>query len=303
MSLARRMMRRFRIEIAALSLVIGLIGTATAGQFESGVDALKRGDYVAAARLLGPLAEQGDTRAQLALGVGPAVKGYRAAPPSSTSNSAWQIEILLIAIIAAVSGVTYAVKMHQIRSRRARFADFIRKLPPELLAEVEHAKRIAGERPWEPIAFKLNSIEMMERGVRFHASGQHLGHAFGFGFALTMSHGPVAVCEWSRDGAVSEGLVDIFAHYADQPRGDSRFNELIKVSAVILQAEPRNVPFPQVVRLHCKIFFEFAEDNPEIYLDLDFAGKAGAIGEKDPMYRKNLVHAFQTRDQQEETAF
>ena len=301
MSFVRTTIRRFRIEIAAL-LVVGLTGTASAGPFEDGVEALRRGDYATAARLLGPLAEKGDTRAQLALGVGPAVKGYRSTPPTSATISAGQIEIVLIPIIAAVFGIIYAVKMHEIRSRRARFAEFIRKLPPEVLAEIEHARRIASERPWAPIPFSLDSIEMMERGVRFRASGQHLEHAFSFVFALKMSHGPVAVCEWSREGPASEGLVHIFAHYADQPRRDSRFDELVKSSALILQAEPRNVPFTQIVRLHCKIFFELTEDNPEVYLDLDFVGRTGSIGEKDPIYRKNLVHAFQTSNQREETA-
>jgi hypothetical protein len=192
--------------------------------------------------------------------------------------------------------------MRKIRRRGARIAESISKLPPEVLAEIEHAKRVASERAWVPIALGLDSIEMMERGVRFRASGQHLGHAFSFVIKLTMSHGPVAVCEWSRDGAVSEGLVDIFAHYAGQPRGDSRFDELVKTSAIILQAEPRNVPFAEIVHLHCKIFFELTEDNPEIYLDLDFAGRTGSIGEKDPLYRKNLVHAFQASDQQEGAA-
>jgi hypothetical protein len=276
------------------------MGTASAGPFEDGVEALRRGDYMTAARLLGPLAEKGDTRAQLALGVGPAVKGY--APPTSASISVGQIEFVIIAIIAAGFGITYAAKMHEIRSRRARVAEFVGKFPPEVLAEIEHARRMASERPWVPIAFSLESIEMMEQGVRFRASGQHLGHAFSFVFALTMSHGPVAVCEWSREGAASEGLVDIFAHYADQPRGDSRFEELVKTSAVILHAEPRNVPFTQIVRLHCKIFFELTEENPEIYLDLDFVERIGSIGEKDPIYRKNLVRAFQTSDQREETA-
>jgi hypothetical protein len=84
--------------------------------------------------------------------------------------------------------------------------------------------------------------------------------------------------------------------------GDSRFDELVRSSAVILQTEPRNVPFTQIVHLHCKIFFELTEDNPEVYLDLDFVGKTGVISEKDPIYRKNLVRAFQTSDQREQTA-
>jgi hypothetical protein len=267
--------------------VVGFGGASVAGPFEDGVEALKRGDQATAARLLGPLAEKGNTRAQLALGVGPAVKGYR--PPASGSISATQFEFILIAITAAASGIIYALKMREIRSRRARVAEFIRTLPPEVLAEAKAAKRVAAGRPWEPIAISLDSIQVTERGVRFRASGDHLGHTFGFAFALTISNGPVAICEWSRDGTRSEGLTDILAYYAGVPRG-----------AIVLQAEPRNVPFTQIVRLQCNIFFELAKDNPEIYLDLDFAGRTGFIREKDSIYRKSLVHAFQISDDREE---
>jgi hypothetical protein len=78
------------------------------------------------------------------------------------------------------------------------------------------------------------------------------------------------------------------------PRDDSRFDDLVKTSAIILQATPSNVPFAQLTRLDSKVFFELAEGNPEIYLNLDFASKTGHIAEKNPMNRRNLVHAFQT---------
>jgi hypothetical protein len=42
----------FRIAIVALALVTGLAGTVAAGQFEHGVEALRRGDTATAARLL-----------------------------------------------------------------------------------------------------------------------------------------------------------------------------------------------------------------------------------------------------------
>jgi hypothetical protein len=300
MNFVQALIPRFRTGFATLAFILSLAGTATAGPFEDGVEALRRGDSMTAARLLGPLAEKGDTRAQLALGVGPAVKGYVPAPPS-LSISAWQVELILIAIVLGVCGITYVVQMHKIRSRRARFEAFIRTLPPEVLAAGEHARQIARERPWAPIAFSLDSVELRERGVSFRASGEHLGHRFGFMLSLTMSHGPVAICEWSRDDVASEGLIDIFAHYADIPRGDSRFDELVKTSAIILQAEPSNVPFARVVRLRCKIFFELSEDNPEIFLHLDLAGRTGSIGEKDPIYRKGLVHAFHSSERQEAT--
>ncbi len=207
-----------------------------------------------------------------------------------------------ILIILVIGGVVAVVQINRIRNHRARLNEFIRNLPPEILAGIEHANHLAEERPWQPIAFNLESVEMMERGVRLRAQGEHLGHPFGFGFALTMSYGPVAICEWSRDGAASDGLVEIFAHYADVPRGDARFDETVKASAIILQAEPSNVPFAQIVRLRSKIFFEFAKDNPEIYLDLDFGQKTGLIQEKDASYREVLVRAFQAGEQHEETA-
>jgi hypothetical protein len=273
-----------------------MTGPASAGQFEDGVEALQRGDQLTAARLLGPLAEKGDTRAQLALGVGPAVKGYK--PSSATSISATQIEFILIAGILAICGIVYKVKINQLNRRTARIAEFISQ-HPEAVAEAQEAMQLAGERPWQPITFEFDSVERGERGIRLHASGQHLEHRFSFTLALTMSYGPVAVCEWSRDGAASDGLIDVLAHYADQPRGGRRFDDLVKTGALIQRAEPPNVPFADVNHLRCKIFFELADDNPEIYLDLDFAGKTGVIREKDPMYRKSLVHAFEAGEQRQ----
>jgi hypothetical protein len=106
-------------------------------------------------------------------------------------------------------------------------------------------------------------------------------------------NGPVALCEWSRNGAASEALLDILADYADVSRTDSRFDELVKASAIILRAVPPKVPFAQLTQLYCKVFFELAEGQPEIYLNFDFASRTGHITEKDPMYRKSLVYAFQ----------
>jgi hypothetical protein len=66
-------------------------------------------------------------------------------------------------------------------------------------------------------------------------------------------------CSFSRDGAASE-LLDIFAHYADVPRGDRRFDKLAKTSAIILRAERPNVRFAQVIQLRSKIFLELTEN-------------------------------------------
>lgn len=60
----------------------------------------------------------------------------------------------------------------------------------------------------------------------------------------------------------------------------------------MLSAEPAKVSFAQLRQLSSKVFFEFAEDNPEIYLKLDFASKTGTIEEKDPIYRRTLAYAF-----------
>jgi hypothetical protein len=56
-------------------------------------------------------------------------------------------------------------------------------------------------------------------------------------------------------GSDSEALLDILAEYADVPRDDSRFDDLVKTSAIILQATPSNVPFAQITQLYSKVFF------------------------------------------------
>jgi TPR repeat protein len=71
----------------AAALVIAVNGTSIAGQYEDGTAANDRGDSETAIRLLRPLAEQGDARAQSALGLtyenlgdeGRAAKWYRLA--------------------------------------------------------------------------------------------------------------------------------------------------------------------------------------------------------------------------------
>jgi hypothetical protein len=168
--------------------------------------------------------------------------------------------------------------------------------PPEFLAEIERARRIARERPWEPITFGMDSVEMADRGFSLSAAGIHRGRAFSFAMTFRMVNGPVALCEWSSNGAASEALLDILADYADVPRIDSRFDDLVKTSAIILQAEPPKAHLAQLTKLYSKIIFELAEGHPEIFLNLDFASKKGHIAEKDPIYRKRLVHAFHAID-------
>jgi hypothetical protein len=203
------------------------------------------------------------------------------------------IQLIVLTVCVIGAGIFYAVQKHRLQTRHARIAKYARTLEQDLLAETNRANQLAEERPWVPIVFSLNSVETTERSVRFRAAGRHREYVFGFAVVLTMSHGPVALCEWSRDGAISEGLLDILAHYGGVSRGDNRFDELVRTSAIILQAEPPNVPFAQVTQLRSKVCFELAEDQPEIYLNLDFLAGTGCIDEKDLAYRKQLVHAFQ----------
>src|SRR5215470_1563198 len=204
--------------------------------------------------------------------------------------------------IMAILGAAFIAVLVQLRkeravSRRAQaaMARYRASLTPEALAEIERARRIARERPWEPIAFALNDVKEAGKSFSFRATGVHRGRAFGFAITFTLFNGPVFLCEWSRNGADSEALLDILAEYADVPRADTRFDDLVKTSAVILQVTPPNVPFAQVRQISSKVFFELAEDQPEICLNLDFASKTGHIAEKDPMCRRSLVRAFQTQ--------
>jgi hypothetical protein len=182
-------------------------------------------------------------------------------------------------------------RLARTRGAAAR-AKFLQGLPPGIRGEIERAERIARERPWVPIAFGLDSVEMAHNGLRLRATGVHGGHSFGFSIAMTMVNGPVALCEWVPQGAASEALLDVLAEFADVPRADSRFDDLVETSAIILQAVPSNVPFARLTQLQSKIFFELADGQPELYLNFDFAAKTGTITEKDPMHRKSLVHAF-----------
>jgi uncharacterized protein len=63
-----RQVKLSRAALTALLMLVAVAGVAAAGPFEDGRAALDRGDYVTAYRLLRPLAEQGDVRAQNDLG-------------------------------------------------------------------------------------------------------------------------------------------------------------------------------------------------------------------------------------------
>jgi hypothetical protein len=293
MSLPVTTKHRLAVTLAAIGFALALAGIATAGQFEDGMDALRRGDAQTASRLLGPLAAQGDPRAQWALGGSMPV--HKAGPPPPQLPS----PLIVLAPLATFLGLgafALGVKWHLRRTQLAqatRVATFIKNLPPEVLADVERANQVAKQRPWRPIAFSLESVEAGDASLQLRASGEHRGHAFGFAITLTMSYGPVAICEWSRSGAASDGLIDILAEYADVPRADHRFDPLVRTSLIVLTADPPNVPFAQIARLNCKVFFELTEGNPEIYLDLDLSARSGSLREKDAIYRKDLVRAFQ----------
>jgi hypothetical protein len=305
------MTRTLRAAILALSFALALVNGVVAGQFENGSAALTRGDYPTAIRLLGPLADQGDPRAQATLAGIPGASNYSgtdrplwaspfplwATPNYGGSNRGgisfpWALLVTAaIVFVTVIFGLAY--NAHQRVRRTSAIAKFLRNLPPEVLAEIEAARRVARERPWEPIAFGLDSVEIADSGFRFRATGVHRGRTFGFAIAFTIVNGPVAVCEWLPNGAVSEALLDILADYADVPRAESRFDDMVETSAIILGAVPPNVPFAKISQLAGKIFFENAEGQPEVYLNLDFVGKSGSLGEKDPMYRKDLVRASQ----------
>jgi hypothetical protein len=62
-----RMNHSFKATVAALIFAISFAGSAAAGPFEDAGAALMRGDHAKASRLLRPLAEQGNTDAQVRL--------------------------------------------------------------------------------------------------------------------------------------------------------------------------------------------------------------------------------------------
>jgi hypothetical protein len=74
-------MLKARTLLGVLMATLAVVGTAAvAGPFEDAVVAHERGDYATAMRLSRPLAEQGDPRAQLMLGIllddGPVVRAF-----------------------------------------------------------------------------------------------------------------------------------------------------------------------------------------------------------------------------------
>jgi hypothetical protein len=201
----------------------------------------------------------------------------------------------LIALILVLTAIfTLPSEIRYLRGlRRAQ-------LSPERQAEIEALRlefsRLAQEKPWRPIMFELDHVEMGANGFRLHASGEHRGRRFGFAMVFVMAYGPVAMCEWSRTGDESDALLDILADYADVPRADARFGELVKSGAIILEARPHDVAIEQLAQLWSKVTFEFAEEQPEIYLNIDLAGRKGELDEKDMMCRKPLVRAFNQLD-------
>jgi hypothetical protein len=171
-----------------------------------------------------------------------------------------------------------------------------RVLGPEQLATLgrvnAEAQRLVRKRPWQPIRFALEDIEMGEGGFRLRVAGADGARPFGFGLSFTMHHGPVAICDWSRTGGESDAFLDILARFADEPRGDRPFADLVRTSAIVLYAKPNNVPFARIAAIESKIVFERAENQPELYLNFDFANATGHILEKDVLYRGALVSAF-----------
>ncbi|HUI95970.1 MAG TPA: hypothetical protein VLX44_09480 [Xanthobacteraceae bacterium] len=198
----------------------------------------------------------------------------------------------LLTIVVPLCMVALAVLGYR-RLRRRRLA---RALGPEQRATFARidaeAQRLARKRPWQPIRFALDDVAMEEGGFRLRAAGTDGARPFGFGLSFVMQQGPVAVCDWWRTGDESDAFLDILARFADAPRGDRRFADLVRASASVLYAKPNNVPIPRIAAIESKVVFERAENQPELYLNFDFANGTGHILEKDVHYRGDLVDAF-----------
>lgn len=67
-SFTRPVPRRLRAGLAVFVLSLGLAVPVAAGQLEDAIAASDRGDYATAIQLLHPLAEQGNSRAEISLG-------------------------------------------------------------------------------------------------------------------------------------------------------------------------------------------------------------------------------------------
>jgi hypothetical protein len=59
---------QYVIKIAIVAIALSITAPVAAQNFETGVEALQRGDYVAALREIRPLADQGHVNAQASLG-------------------------------------------------------------------------------------------------------------------------------------------------------------------------------------------------------------------------------------------
>ena len=198
------------------------------------------------------------------------------------------LEVLTIAVALCTAALVVVAYRRVLRRRLMR--------APEPLATVERmnapAQRLARKRPWQPIRFALDDIEMDEAGFRLRAAGTDGARPFGFGLSFAIQHGPVAICDWSRTGGESDVFLDMLARFADEPRGGRPFADLVRTSAIVLYAKPNNVPIPRIAGLESKVVFELAENQPELYLNFDFAQRTGHILEKDVLYRQDLVDAF-----------
>jgi TPR repeat protein len=98
--------RTFKAAVAALIFAVGFAGLVAAGPLEDGRAAYEKGDYATAMRLLRPLAEQGDARAQFNLGImysegqgvpqdyGTAVGWYRKAAEHGHASAQFNLGIM-----------------------------------------------------------------------------------------------------------------------------------------------------------------------------------------------------------------
>jgi uncharacterized membrane protein YhaH (DUF805 family) len=116
--------------VVALCLAFVSATAVTAGQYEDGVAAMRRGDYATATRLLVPLANQGDARAQFSLSQLPGFQSGRplssqygtpSRSPSNSSSDGFAAVAILFAAIALVALVCVGIAVGA-RRAQAQFA-------------------------------------------------------------------------------------------------------------------------------------------------------------------------------------
>jgi hypothetical protein len=129
--------------------------------------------------------------------------------------------VAVFLVIGAISGIAIGIQRMTNRAaracRNAVIARYQASLTPEALAEIEHVRRIAQERPWEPIAFALNDLKVAANGFSFCATGVHHGRPFGFGITFTHLWRANYTPKLKKRTALLRKLKDVFRRYQSQP--------------------------------------------------------------------------------------